>query len=67
MPGMDGVEATLALVAKVPEARVLILTTFDLDEYAFAGLRPGPVGFCSRRAAEDLLSAVRSSPAAMRW
>ncbi|HEY4993886.1 MAG TPA: response regulator transcription factor, partial [Nakamurella sp.] len=41
MPGMDGIEATRAIVSTNPKSRVLILTTFDLDEYAFAGLNAG--------------------------
>jgi DNA-binding NarL/FixJ family response regulator len=45
MPGMDGVEATRQIVAARTPSRVLILTTFDLDEYAFAGLRAGASGF----------------------
>ena len=39
MPGMDGIEATRRMVSGVSTTRVLILTTFDLDEYAYAGLR----------------------------
>lgn len=45
MPDMDGIEATAQIVGSGTEARVLILTTFDLDEYAFAGLRAGASGF----------------------
>jgi len=45
MPGVDGIEATRQIVARDPAARVLILTTFDLDEYAFAALRAGASGF----------------------
>ena len=42
MPGMDGVEATRRIAARDPSRpKVLILTTFDLDEYVFAGLRAG--------------------------
>jgi DNA-binding NarL/FixJ family response regulator len=44
MPIMDGIEATRRIVANDPAVRVLILTTFDLDEYAFGALRPGPAG-----------------------
>jgi DNA-binding NarL/FixJ family response regulator len=44
MPGMDGIEATAAITAAHP-TRVLVLTTFDLDEYAFAALRAGASGF----------------------
>jgi DNA-binding NarL/FixJ family response regulator len=45
MPGMDGVAATREIAALDTRARVLILTTFDFDEYAFAGLRAGASGF----------------------
>ncbi len=61
MPGVDGIEATRRVVAAQPEVRVLILTTFDLDEYVMAGLRAGASGFLLKDArAEDLVSAVRS-------
>jgi DNA-binding NarL/FixJ family response regulator len=45
MPGMDGVQATAAITAATRDTRVLVLTTFDLDEYAFAALRAGASGF----------------------
>ena len=45
MPGMDGIEATSRIVRSGSTTKVLILTTFDLDEYAFAGLRAGASGF----------------------
>jgi DNA-binding NarL/FixJ family response regulator len=45
MPGMDGIDATRAIVAAEPHTRILILTTFDLDEYAFSALRLGASGF----------------------
>nr|WP_281371922.1 response regulator transcription factor [Modestobacter versicolor] len=45
MPRMDGIEATRRLAELAPSVRVLILTTFDLDEHAFAGLRAGASGF----------------------
>jgi len=45
MPVMDGVQATAAIAAGAAAARVLILTTFDVDEYAFAALRAGASGF----------------------
>ncbi|MFJ9901050.1 response regulator [Streptomyces sp. NPDC091280] len=60
MPGVDGVEATGRIVTQCPEARVLILTTFDLDEYAFAGLRAGASGFLLKNTLpEELLAAIR--------
>ncbi|WP_414943175.1 response regulator [Amycolatopsis sp. cmx-11-32] len=59
MPGMDGVEATAAIAAD-HRARVLVLTTFDLDEYVYAALRAGASGFLLKDAlAPDLLSGVR--------
>lgn len=61
MPGMDGIEATGTIVRSYPRSRVLILTTFDLDEYAFAGLRAGASGFLLKNVPpEDLLSAIRT-------
>lgn len=61
MPGTDGIEATARIVESCPESRVLILTTFDLDEYAFAGLRAGASGFLLKNALpEELLTAIRS-------
>ncbi|GAA1240991.1 response regulator [Kitasatospora nipponensis] len=61
MPGLDGIEATRQIVERVPDTKVLILTTFDLDEYAFAGLRAGASGFLLKNAQPDeLLSAIRS-------
>ena len=60
MPVMDGVEATRQIVAAHPETRVLILTTFDLDEYVVAGLRAGASGFLLKDVPPpDLLSAIR--------
>ncbi|MGW4129922.1 response regulator [Amycolatopsis japonica] len=59
MPEMDGVEATAAIAA-VHRARVLVLTTFDLDEYVYAALQAGASGFLLKDAlAPDLLSGVR--------
>lgn len=61
MPRMDGIAATAAIVAALPATRVLILTTFDLDEYAFAGLRAGASGFMLKDSkAEHLIDAVRA-------
>lgn len=45
MPTMDGVEATREVVAAAPETKVIVLTTFDLDEYAFSALQAGASGF----------------------
>jgi DNA-binding NarL/FixJ family response regulator len=61
MPGMDGVEATQRIVAGGRRSRVIILTTFDLDEYAYAALRAGASGFLLKDAPPaDLLSAIRA-------
>ncbi|GAA5226041.1 response regulator [Paeniglutamicibacter antarcticus] len=60
MPVMDGIEATTRIVAQSPEAKVIILTTFDLDEYAFAGLQAGASAFLLKDVApEELVHAVR--------
>ena len=61
MPGMDGIEATAAIVESGTPSRVLILTTFDLDQYVFAGLRAGASGFLLKDAPPgDLLTAIRT-------
>ncbi|MEW2522744.1 response regulator transcription factor [Actinacidiphila alni] len=61
MPGTDGIEATTQIVERCPHSKVLILTTFDLDEYAFAGLKAGASGFLLKNALpEELLGAIRS-------
>jgi DNA-binding NarL/FixJ family response regulator len=61
MPQMDGVEATRKIVAADGEARIIILTTFDLDEYVFAALRAGASGFLLKDAQPtDLLSGIRA-------
>jgi DNA-binding NarL/FixJ family response regulator len=61
MPGMDGLAATREIVAARPESRVIVLTTFDLDEYAFGGLRAGASGFLLKDARPaELLGAIRS-------
>ena len=61
MPVLDGVEATRRLVTEGASSRVIILTTFDLDEYAFAALRAGASGFLLKDAPPaDLLSAIRA-------
>ncbi|MFI9587103.1 response regulator [Streptomyces sp. NPDC052236] len=61
MPGLDGIEATRRIIAAGARTRVLILTTFDLDEYAYAGLRAGASGFLIKDAhPEELLSAIRA-------
>jgi DNA-binding NarL/FixJ family response regulator len=62
MPGMDGIEATRQITTPPPTSavRVLILTTFDLDEYVFAALRAGASGFLLKDTRPaDLLAAIR--------
>ncbi|MEU3763720.1 response regulator transcription factor [Amycolatopsis keratiniphila] len=62
MPGLDGIEATRRIVAdeRLSEVRVVMLTTFDLDEYVFDALRAGASGFLLKHTAPaDLLQAVR--------
>lgn len=60
MPVMDGLEATRELTASHLRTRVLILTTFDLDEYVYAALRAGASGFLLKDApADQLLTAIR--------
>jgi DNA-binding NarL/FixJ family response regulator len=61
MPGTDGIEATRRIIAANPAVRVLVLTTFDLDEYAFGALHAGASGFLLKdvRPAE-LVTAIRT-------
>ena len=61
MPGMDGIEATRRIVAAGGRSRVLVLTTFYLDEYAYAALRAGASGFLLKDALpEELLAGIRA-------
>jgi DNA-binding NarL/FixJ family response regulator len=62
MPNLDGVQATERLIADVrPAPKVIVLTTFDLDEYVFAAIRAGASGFLLKDARpEELLGAVRA-------
>ena len=61
MPGMDGVEATWRLRERCPEARVIILTTFDDDAYVFEGLRAGALGYLLKDVSgHELAEAVRT-------
>jgi DNA-binding NarL/FixJ family response regulator len=61
MPGMDGIEATRRIVANGGRSRVLVLTTFDLDEYAHSALRAGASGFLLKDAhPEELLAGIRA-------
>lgn len=61
MPIMDGTEATRLIAGLDVDTKVLVLTTFDLDEYVFAALRNGASGFLLKDALpEELLGAIRS-------
>lgn len=61
MPEMDGIEATRRIVRSAPASRVLVLTTFDLDEYAFGSLRAGASGFLLKNTPPaQLMAAIRS-------
>jgi DNA-binding NarL/FixJ family response regulator len=61
MPVMDGVQATGLIAAGVDAPRVIVLTTFDLDEHAFAAIRAGAAAFLLKDAApQDLLHAIRT-------
>ncbi|MET8632783.1 response regulator [Streptomyces sp. NPDC004096] len=60
MPGLGGIEATRRITADAPRPRVLVLTTFDLDEYVYDALRAGASGFLLKDASADQLAeAVR--------
>ena len=60
MPEMDGIEATRQIVASGSPARILVLTTFDLDEYVYAALRAGASGFLLKDVrARDLVEGIR--------
>jgi DNA-binding NarL/FixJ family response regulator len=61
MPGTDGIEATRRILAAGNRSRVIVMTTFDLDEYAYSGLRAGASGFLLKDAQPDeLLAAIRA-------
>ncbi|HUB03900.1 MAG TPA: response regulator transcription factor [Solirubrobacteraceae bacterium] len=61
MPGLDGVQATERIVASGSDSRIIVLTTFDLDEYAFGALRAGASGFLLKDVPPpDMLSAIRA-------
>jgi CheY-like chemotaxis protein len=60
MPGMDGIEATAMITAEHAAARVVVLTTFDDDDYVYAALRAGASGFLVKdMALNDILAAIR--------
>ena len=61
MPDLDGIGATRELVRRAPRSKVLILTTFEQDDYIFGALRAGASGFLLKRTRpEDLIAAVRT-------
>ena len=61
MPRLDGIAATREITASSPASRVIILTTFDIDAYAFGGLEAGGSGFLLKdSSSEDILAAVRA-------
>lgn len=61
MPRVDGIEATARITASLPDSKVVVLTTFDIDEYALAAIRAGASGFLLKDAPpEELLAAVRT-------
>ncbi|MFW2513044.1 response regulator transcription factor [Demequina sp. SO4-13] len=60
MPGMDGLEATRLIVESGASAKVLVLTTFDVDDYVFEAMRAGAAGFVLKRVPPaELIEAVR--------
>ena len=60
MPKLDGLEATRRILSEPDPPRVLVLTTFDLDEYVFSALRSGASGFLLKDAPEEqLIAAIR--------
>ena len=61
MPGVDGIAATRQIVDDHPHVKVILLTTFDLDEYAFAGLHAGASGFLLKNVhTHELLAGIRT-------
>jgi DNA-binding NarL/FixJ family response regulator len=61
MPDTDGIAATRRIVEECPQSRVIVLTTFDLDEYAFAALRAGASGFLLKDVGPvELLASIRA-------
>ncbi len=60
MPSMDGVEATRQIVARCPDTRVIILTTYDYDEYVLQGVKAGAMGYVLKdMPSEDLVRIIR--------
>jgi DNA-binding NarL/FixJ family response regulator len=64
MPKLDGIEATRRVMLRLPEVRVLVLTTFDHDEYLYDAVRAGARGFLLKNVSpDDLVHAVRATAA----
>ena len=64
MPVVDGLSATRTIRAELPGTRVVVLTTFDLDEYVYGALRAGATGFVLKDSpADDIVRAVRAAAA----
>ncbi|HEY4390084.1 MAG TPA: response regulator transcription factor [Paenibacillus sp.] len=62
MPGINGIEATRELKRLLPDTKVMILTTFDLEEYVYEGIRAGAVGYLLKDAEpEELLASIRAA------
>jgi DNA-binding NarL/FixJ family response regulator len=62
MPNVSGIEATREILKQLPETKIVILTTFDDQEYVYQGIRAGAVGYLLKDArVEDMLEAVRSA------
>ncbi len=62
MPGRTGIEASQAILKCCPNAKIVLLTTFDVDEYVFDGMRAGAVGYLLKDAdTRDLLDAIRAA------
>ncbi len=60
MPEMDGIEATRQITGELKDSRVIVLTTFDLDDYVYGALRAGASGFLLKDAPpDDLIAAIR--------
>lgn len=60
MPEMDGIEATRRITAELVDTKVIVLTTFDLDDYVYGALRAGASGFLLKDAPpDDLIAAIR--------